>query len=311
LEDYAARPEELDRISILDYAHRHQVHPVVIEHLLKPLTSGIFFIPVERYSAYAFFGLVAPYLPNLSKLGIGAFRGGMTEVMAAPIADAITRKGGIVRTGVAVRELWFTEGRVRGVITEDGALSARHVVLATSVNAAQRFVRRHWQDDAWAKPMLTLRTMPAATMQIELDEPCMNVDHTTFGVGTSLACFSEQSRTTFRDLRGRLSIILAPAEKFIRMPPDQVMETVLADADKLGLRVRNHVRRYRMVNHPDDFYALEPGQDALRPDQATPVPGLTLAGDYTRQVFLATMEGAVVSGHRAAAHASASLSGEA
>lgn len=37
-----------------------------------------------------------------------------------------------------------------------------------------------------------------------------------------------------------------------------------------------------------------------RPDQETLVPGLSLAGDYTRQRCVATMEGAVVSGKRAA-----------
>ncbi len=309
LEDYAARPQELDRVTILEYAKRHDVHRKVIDHLLKPLTAGIFFIPAEHYSAYAFFGLIAPYLPNITKLSVGAFRGGMTEVMAQPLAEAIVREGGEVRTGITVRELWWKDGRVCGVLTEDGMMAARHVVVATPLAAAQRFVRRHWSEAAWCQPMLALRTMPAVTLQIELDAPSMNVDHTTFGVGTSLACFSEQSRTTFRELSGRLSIILTPAERFLDMPSEQVLEIALTDADQLDLQVRNHVRRYRVVKHLADFYALEPGQDALRPEQATPVPGLTLAGDYTRQIFLSTMEGAVVSGRRAAEHASASLGG--
>ena len=55
-----------------------------------------------------------------------------------------------------------------------------------------------------------------------------------------------------------------------------------------------------MIKLPVDFYSLSPGNDGLRPPQATPVEGLTLAGDYTRQLYLATMEGAVVSGRLAA-----------
>ena len=54
------------------------------------------------------------------------------------------------------------------------------------------------------------------------------------------------------------------------------------------------------VRLPADFYSLSPGTDALRPPQQTPVAGLTLAGDYTRQEYLGTMEGAVVSGRLAA-----------
>ncbi|AGT32054.2 hypothetical protein M493_08905 [Geobacillus genomosp. 3] len=36
------------------------------------------------------------------------------------------------------------------------------------------------------------------------------------------------------------------------------------------------------------------------PHEGTDGPGLTLAGDYTRQPYFATMEGTVVSGERAA-----------
>jgi 15-cis-phytoene desaturase len=62
-----------------------------------------------------------------------------------------------------------------------------------------------------------------------------------------------------------------------------------------------------VVAHPRDFQSLEPGHLALRPEQETPVPGPSLAGDSTRQRFLASTEGAVVSGRRAAEAASKAL----
>jgi 15-cis-phytoene desaturase len=62
-----------------------------------------------------------------------------------------------------------------------------------------------------------------------------------------------------------------------------------------------------MVRHPNDFPSLEPGHLGARPEQATPVPGLSLAGDYTAQRFVVTMEGAVVSGQRAAVAAAAAV----
>jgi 15-cis-phytoene desaturase len=301
LADYATRPLELDQVTILEYAERHKVERVVIDHLLRPLTAGIFFIPAERYSAYAFFGLVGPYAPSMWKVSIGAFRGGMTEVMAEPLAAALRRRGADVEVNAAVTELLVGSGRVLGVRVAGQDLRARHVVLAVPVDVAQRLLAPHWREHPFFAPMLSLRTMPAATLQIELDAPSMDVDHTTFGVGTSLACFSEQSRTTFRQTAGRISIILAPSDEFIGLGPEEVLARALHDADRLGLRVRGHVKRYRVVNHPADFYALEPKQEQLRPGQGTPIPGLTLAGDYTSQPYLATMEGAVVSGQRAAA----------
>jgi 15-cis-phytoene desaturase len=300
LADYATRPEELDQVTILDYAKRHDTDPLVIDHLLRPLTSGIFFIPADRYSAYAFFGLVGPYAPSLWTVSIGAFRGGMTEVMAEPIAANLRQRGAEIRVSSPISELLVENGQVTGVVANGESLHARHVVLAVALDTAQRLISPHWAEHPWFQPMLSLRSMAAATLQIELDAPSMEVDHTTFGVGTSLACFSEQSRTTFRDTAGRISIILGPSEAFLDIPPEQVLDSALNDADCLGLRVRGHVKNFRVINHPSDFYALEPGQDRLRPAQATPITGLTLAGDYTAQKFLATMEGAVVSGILAA-----------
>ena len=94
--------------------------------------------------------------------------------------------------------------------------------------------------------------------------------------------------------------MLSPPERFINMPPPAVLDEVVRDAATLGLDLTGRIQRYRVVAMPGDFYAAAPGHDRLRPAQATAVPGLTLAGDYTRQPFLTTMEGAVLAGQRAA-----------
>ena len=39
-----------------------------------------------------------------------------------------------------------------------------------------------------------------------------------------------------------------------------------------------------------------PGREAFRPDQRTPVGNFYLAGDFTKQQYLASMEGAMLSG---------------
>jgi 15-cis-phytoene desaturase len=224
----------------------------------------------------------------------------MTEVMAAPIAAAIGRNGGEVRTQARVTRLLTDGQRVHGVESVGERIAADHVVLATSLAPAQQLIRQAFGNHPWFQPMLRLPTMPSVTIQIELDRPSMPLDRTTFGPGTVLASFAEESRTAFRRSRGRLSVILTPPEPFIDMDPADIMDITCRDAGRLGVRVQDHVVSYRVVKLPADFYSLAPGNDALRPPQATPIAGLTLAGDYTRQQYLATMEGAVVSGKLAA-----------
>jgi 15-cis-phytoene desaturase len=72
--EYFSNPTELDQVSVREKAAAWGVTENAIQHLLVPLTSGLYFLPPERYSAYAFLG-------------------GMTDVMAAPIAAAIGGQG--------------------------------------------------------------------------------------------------------------------------------------------------------------------------------------------------------------------------
>src|SRR5215203_4503899 len=303
LVEYFTDPAGLDQISVTDKARASGVTENAIHNLLIPLTSGLYFLPPDKYSAYVFFGTVGPYLPRIYTVRVGAFLGGMTEVMAGPIASAIVRQGGEVRTRSKVTRLLTEGGRVTGVEVggvKGQRIAADHVVLAASLTPAQELLRPEFGSHPWFQPMLRLPSMPSVTLQMELDRPSMPIDRTTFGPGTVLASFAEQSRSTFRGLPGRLSIILTPPERFLHMDPAEILEITCRDAERLGVRVRDRLVRYRVVKLPADFYCLSPGTDTLRPPQETPVEGLTLAGDYTRQQYLATMEGAVVSGKRAA-----------
>ncbi|HYO16894.1 MAG TPA: FAD-dependent oxidoreductase [Thermoanaerobaculia bacterium] len=298
--EYFTNPAGLDQVSVRAKAEAAGVTENAIHNVLIPLTSGLYFLPPERYSAYAFFGTLGPYLPRLLTLRVGAFLGGMTEVMAAPIAAAIVRNGGEVRTRARVTRLLTEGGRVNGVELDRERVATDHVVLATSLAPAQQLLRPAFGNHPWFQPMLRLPSMPSVTIQIQLDRPSMPIDRTTFGPGTVLASFAEQSRTTFRQFPGRLSVILTPPEPFLGMEPAEILEITCRDAERLGVRVRDRIVDYRVVKLPADFYSLSPGNHALRPSQATPVDGLTLAGDWTWQQYLATMEGAVVSGKLAA-----------
>ena len=48
------------------------------------------------------------------------------------------------------------------------------------------------------------------------------------------------------------------------------------------------------------LYRESPGMDVFRPKQSTSVTNFFLAGSYTRQDYIDSMEGATMSGHLAA-----------
>lgn len=69
---------------------------------------------------------------------------------------------------------------------------------------------------------------------------------------------------------------------------------IAADGSKAQLR------KYAVVRTPRSVYAAIPGRNKFRPQQRTPIPNFTLAGDWTSQKFLGSMEGAVLGGKLAA-----------
>lgn len=299
LKDYVAQPEYLDSQTVQQYAEKSGVTKQAIDRLLVSATEGLFFLTPRVYSAFAFFSLIAPYWKKLPLFRIGAFAGGMSQVMADPLAEFVRSGLGEVHTGKSVSKIIKT-GDGYKVETETGEIyEAPIVVLAASLFPAQEIIRQSFDDD-WFRPMLELKTVSSVSFQIELSEPSLPIDRTTFGPMTAMGSFAEQSRTTFNELPGRLSIILTPPDRFIYMDADDIMQSVYAEAKTLGMELEGKVVRYRKIVIPHDFYLMAPGAEKLRPAAKTPLPGLFLAGDYTHQKYLTTMEGAVYSGRLAA-----------
>jgi 15-cis-phytoene desaturase len=297
--DCIRRPEELDSITIADYARKYHVSDLTLAQFLNVMTIGVLFLPAEEFSAYPVFSPIVEGLKRGMTMRIGAFNGGMTDVMINPLIEAIVKRGGEVRMKTSVTELIVENGCVAGVKTEHGEIRAMHTVLATALRPAQDIVKKSLPGNAWFEPMLSLKPLPSATVQMELNRPAMPADHTNFS-DTALCCFGEQSRTTFRHVPGRFSVILYPAARFIQMDTEAIRKEVESEAGRIGLDIAGHITRIGTSHHPADFYTFAPDSEALRPRQKTPVPGLSLAGDYTKQPFSCSMEGAAISGVRAA-----------
>jgi len=298
--DYVFHKEKLDSFSVSEYASLHKVTDRAHDYILTPMSSGIFFVSPREYSAFAFFGLFAPAIPKFYKMRAGAFLGGMTEVMCLPIANEVEKKGGEILYNQRVEGVLMEGGAAVGVRTEKGERwMAENVVLAVPISAAKEILAPLKNEES-LKDFFALPTMSAVTFQLEMDKPALKKDITSFGPETTLVSFAEQSRSTFRGSDGRLSVVLGEPEKYVGYTAEETLESVLSQAQQLGMDLNGHVLCYRKVNHENDFHTLRKGFQHLRPTQKTRIRGLFLAGDYTKTKYFATMEGAVVSGKKAA-----------
>jgi 15-cis-phytoene desaturase len=101
--------------------------------------------------------------------------------------------------------------------------------------------------------------------------------------------------------RSMLELVFAPAKDWIGRSDEEIVAATLHELKRLfpqhfegdePARLRKSV----VVKTPLSVYKTVPGCQQLRPSQATPIANFFLAGDYTMQRYLASMEGAVLSG---------------
>ena len=107
----------------------------------------------------------------------------------------------------------------------------------------------------------------------------------------------------FGRARSHLSLVTSGAAEVVGHSNDELVEAALREVRAALPRAREaRVEHAMAVRERQATFSLAPGQPA-RPETVTPVEGLLLAGDWIATGLPATIESAVVSGHRAAAAA--------
>ena len=95
--------------------------------------------------------------------------------------------------------------------------------------------------------------------------------------------------------------MLTPGDPFIKENNETIAHHVLRQVQELFPSARDlKMTWYSVVKLAQSLYREAPGMDPYRPAQKTPVPNFFLAGSYTQQDYIDSMEGATLSGRQAA-----------
>ncbi len=98
----------------------------------------------------------------------------------------------------------------------------------------------------------------------------------------------------------RISVTVSAADRVAGDDREMLARRLWVDV-AAALRLPPDLPRWQIVKEQRATFAATPAQDARRPDAATPLINLWLAGDWTQTGLPATIEGAIRSGNRAAA----------
>ena len=240
-----------------------------------------------------------------------AFLKGSPELrLFRPLLEKLQQRGVEVRFNSKVNRVLFdvdTNG-VNGFELEDGTLVQGDIYLsAMPVHNLWKTLPPTMRERAPFSGLRHLHGVPVMTVQLYFDRPVTGVKNLIFSSGTHMSVYAELGQicpdfNEGAEGRSMVELVVAPAAEWFRLSDVDLIERVMAEFTQLHPRAAQaKLLKSTIVRIPQSVYKARPGMDRFRPDQATGVSNFFLAGDYTKQEYLASMEGAVLSGKRVAA----------
>jgi uncharacterized protein with NAD-binding domain and iron-sulfur cluster len=273
------------------------------ERLLRPLSRGLSFCEPEELSAYVLLTLLQHGIFNPFNIRAGTFRGGMTEVMINPLARWLENRGATLRTSAKVSAIHHQAGQANGQVSsfelENGEMLTGDVYIsALPLEAIKPMVPASLQELTYFRHLQELETVPATAVQLWFDRQFMKRNEFIYLSGSPLVVFQDESRITFPSAGSRISGQIT-ARYTDNYSDRQLVDLALEELNRyIPASVGAQVTKSVVVRH--QAIAIKPGVAIKRPRQASPVSNFFLAGDYTRQNWFTTMEGATRSGEMAA-----------
>lgn len=270
------------------------------EMLWEPLALAALNQPPSQASAPVFVRVLGQMFgPDRRDSAIAMPLLPLTEMYAEPARRFIEASNGTVCLSSPARVV-VEEGRVAGVEVRGERVDARVVVVAVPWFALDEVVAGAGPAlDAVVKAAGTTTSSPIVTVNLWLDRPVLDAPFVGMPGRTFQWVFDK--RQVFGDSARHLSFVSSGAEAVVGQSNEVLARLAYAELCAALPRARQaEVERSVVVRERRATFSLAPGQPA-RPAVRTPVEGLYLAGDWTDTGLPATIEGAVVSGHRAAA----------
>jgi 15-cis-phytoene desaturase len=275
------------------------------------MSKALNFIDPDEISSTVVLTALNRFLQETDGSRMAFLDGNPPERLCEPLVASIRERGGDVKLNAPLRQIRVaSDGRVsgfriagiRGQAGED--VEADAYVSALPVDPLKLLLPEPWKQLPYFQKLEGLNGVPVINIHIWFDRKLTDIDHLLFSRSDLLSVYADMSNTCreYADPhRSMLELVFAPAKDWIGRPDEEIIAATLEELKRL---FPSHftgdnpaqVRKWVVVKTPLSVYKTVPGCQQLRPDQASPIANFFLAGDYTMQRYLASMEGAVLSG---------------
>ncbi|MBD2775513.1 9,9'-di-cis-zeta-carotene desaturase [Iningainema tapete] len=319
----------LDKVSFADWFRSHGGSQGSIDRMWNPIAYALGFIDCEHISARCMLTIFQFFAVRTEASVLRMLEGSPYEYLHKPILNYLEARGTKVYTRCRVREVQFSssgeETRVTGIVVANGdteeVVTADAYVAACDVPGIQRLLPQEWRKWSEFDNIYKLDAVPVATVQLRFDgwvtelqdaekrkqlNHAAGIDNLLYTADADFSCFADLALTSpadyYREGQGSLlQVVLTPGDPFIKESNEAIAHHVLKQVHELFPSSRDlNMTWFSVVKLAQSLYREAPGMDVYRPNQKTPVPNFFVAGSYTQQDYIDSMEGAVISGRRAA-----------
>lgn len=303
--------EEMDRYSWTEWLKNHGIPERVNDEIFIAMAKSLNFIGPDEISSTIILTAMNRFLQERYGSRMAFLDGAPPERLCQPMVDHVTARGGEVHLNKPLKEILLNDDNtVRGFVirgldgADDEIITADAYVSAMPVDPLKTMLPQPWRSMDYFKKLDGLEGVPVINLHLWFDRKLTDIDHLLFSRSPLLSVYADMSNTC-REYenpdRSMLELVLAPAHEWISKSDDEIVAATMAELEKLfpdhfGTENPAKLLKSKVVKTPRSVYKATPGRQEFRPSQVSPIENFFLTGDYTMQRYLASMEGAVLSG---------------
>ena len=319
----------LDGISFADWFRQHGGSNGSLKRMWNPIAYALGFIDTENISARCMLTIFQFFAARTEASVLRMLEGSPHEYLHKPIVDYLTARGTQIHTRRRIRQVLFDrkedQTHVTGLVVakddSEETITADAYLAACDIPGIQRLLPAEWRTWKEFDNIYKLDAVPVATVQLRFDgwvtelndsaqrqqlDHATGIDNLLYTPDADFSCFADMALTSpsnyYREGEGSLlQLVLTPGDPFIKQSNEAIAHHVLKQVHDLFPSSRElKMTWYSVVKLAQSLYREAPGMDLYRPSQKTPIANFFLAGSYTQQDYIDSMEGATISGRQAA-----------
>ena len=307
--------EECDQYSWTEWLRLHNIPERVNDEVFIAMAKALNFIDPDEISSTVVLTALNRFLQESDGSKMAFLDGNPPQRLCQPIVDYVQARAGELQLEAPLREILLAEDgrvagfRIGGIKGQEGrTIDADAYVSALPVDPLKLLLPEAWKSLPYFSKLEGLNGVPVINVHLWFDRKLTTIDHLLFSRSPLLSVYADMSNTCreYEDPnRSMLELVFAPAKDWIGRPDEEIVAATMGELERLFPMHftgddQARLRKSIVVKTPLSVYKTVPGCQAIRPDQASPIPNFFLAGCYTMQRYLASMEGAVLSGKQCA-----------